>query len=150
MKTTRQKNNYKGTYALFMTLPEDLRIETGSLGEVFYEAGEYCYVGSAMNGLRHRILRHMSSEKNIRWHIDRITVNAVNMSAYVSEGTNCVPECFMADIAMKKGLNPYIKGFGSSDCKCHTHLFKVTPVGRKEMISELGLTPFDMTPRVRD
>lgn len=136
------KNIRKGTYVLFLTLPEDLTVDTGSLGEVFYEAGEYCYTGSAMNGLEQRLSRHMSPEKKIRWHIDRLTVKAVYMVAYVSEGKGCVPECSMADTAMKIGLIPYVKGFGSSDCGCPAHLFRVLPGKREVLVSALGLSPF--------
>lgn len=125
---------------MFLTLPGDLTVDTGSLGEVFYEAGEYCYIGSAMNGLESRISRHLSPDKKIRWHIDRLTVNAVNMTAYVSEGPDCVPECSMADTAVKTGLVPYVNGFGSSDCKCKTHLFKASSGDREKLASVLGLT----------
>jgi len=136
------KNIRKGTYALFLTLSEDITADTGALGEVFYEAGEYCYVGSAMKGLDQRISHHMSSEKKIHWHIDRLTPVATDMIAYVSEGIDCVPECAMADIAVKTGLVPYVDGFGSSDCGCRAHLFKVPPGGKDRLVSVLSLTPY--------
>ena len=127
---------------MFLTLSGDMSIDTGSLGRVFYEAGEYCYVGSAMNGLESRISRHLSSEKKMRWHIDRLTVNAVNMEAYVSEGGDCVPECSMAETAEKSGMIAPVKGFGSSDCKCRAHLFRTSPGGRKKLVSVLDLKPY--------
>ncbi len=142
MKTSATSNRKTGTYALFLTLSEDLKTETGSLGEVLYEAGEYCYTGSAMNGLEHRISRHLAKEKKIRWHIDRLTLKATSMTAYVSEGKDCIPECSLADAAKELGFIPYVKGFGSSDCGCYTHLFRIPPGGRERMVEFLGLKPF--------
>ncbi|HKM13483.1 MAG TPA: GIY-YIG nuclease family protein [Candidatus Methanomethylophilaceae archaeon] len=120
-------------------MSSDIELNVGSLGSIAFKAGEYCYVGSAMNGLEHRIKRHISREKTIRWHIDRLTINADSIKAYISEGENIVPECTIADTAKKIGLLPFVKGFGSSDCVCYTHLFSVMPGKREALISTLGL-----------
>ncbi len=116
-----------------------MELEIGSLGPIVFKTGEYCYVGSAMNGLEQRIRRHISSNKKIRWHIDRLTIRAHSIRSYVSEGENFVPECTIADTAKEIGLLPAVKGFGSSDCECYTHLFLVESGEREILISALGL-----------
>jgi Uri superfamily endonuclease len=42
----------------------------GKLGKVAFQPGLYIYTGSAMAGLRDRLLRHPSDQKKRRWHID--------------------------------------------------------------------------------
>lgn len=131
----------KGTYVLFLTLSEDVTLEIGSLGTVSLEKGNYCYVGSAMGGLDQRLGRHLSKEKKIRWHIDRLTVIADNMYAYISTG-DFIPECELAHIVEENGGLPAVKGFGCSDCHCKTHLFSVNPEETAEILREKGLTKF--------
>lgn len=137
--TPSQQSRRKGTYALFVILLNDTELEIGSLGPITFKAGEYCYVGSAMNGLEQRIRRHISRKKTMRWHIDRLTVEAHSIKAYISEGEDIVPECTIADTAKRIGLLPIVKGFGSSDCVCYTHLFLVRLGERDALISTLGL-----------
>jgi Uri superfamily endonuclease len=48
----------KGSYALFMRFSETFSVSVGALGNVTITKGEYCYAGSAMNGLDQRIRRH--------------------------------------------------------------------------------------------
>ncbi len=137
--TPVHQSRRKGTYALFIILTEDKELDIGSLGRIVFKAGEYCYVGSAMNGLEHRIKRHISHNKKIHWHIDKLTIEAHSIQAYISEGEKMVPECTISDTARKLGLTPVIKGFGSSDCNCYTHLFSVRLGEREILISTLGL-----------
>ncbi len=118
---------------------EDMELEIGYLGHIMFKAGEYCYVGSAMNGLEQRIRRHISRNKTIRWHIDRLTIISHSIESYVSEGEGMVPECVIADTAKELGLLPAVKGFGSSDCDCYSHLFSVGSGEKEVLISTLGL-----------
>ena len=142
MPGTRQGNR-KGTYVVFMTLPDDSEINVGSLGRIFLKAGDYCYVGSAMNGLDQRVRRHLSNQKNIRWHIDYITSLAINMEAYVSECPGSVPECKIAEVATSLGFGPTVKGFGSSDCRCYCHLLSVPDAGKISLVESLGMKPLE-------
>ena len=131
----------KGTYVLFLRFGEDIATEVGSLGPVSLGAGDYCYVGSAMGGLDQRLSRHLSHEKNKRWHIDYLTTICREMSAYEHEGTD-LPECLLAERILSVGGVPVVLGFGCSDCHCQTHLFKVD---RRRIIDELdglGMTIF--------
>jgi len=129
----------KGSYLLFVTFRGPVRTDVGSLGTLDIAEGEYCYAGSAMNGLDQRIRRHLSKEKKMRWHIDRLTTVADAAEAFASFGKD---ECELAEIAEKCGCAPVFKGFGSSDCGCRTHLFYVTEITKKLLLNASGAVPF--------
>ena len=131
----------KGTYVLFLRFDKPVGTEVGSLGRIDLEAGTYCYVGSAMNGLDQRVSRHLSHEKNKRWHIDFLTTVCRDMSAYEHEGTD-ITECGLADHIRSIGGMPMMKGFGCSDCGCQTHLFKVDEESTRKALEGLGMTVF--------
>ena len=131
----------KGTYVLFLRFSKDVETEVGSLGTVRLGAGDYCYVGSAMGGLDQRLSRHLSHDKRIRWHIDRLTIICDDMCAYEHEGTD-LPECVLAEKIGSIGNTPVVKGFGCSDCDCQTHLFRVDGDRTIESLCKLGMRPF--------
>ncbi len=116
----------RGTYALLIALGSGSVMEVGALGPVPFPSGCYCYVGSAMGGLDQRISRHVSKEKKVRWHIDRLTMAADSVEAFESY-PDYVPECELARMAEKAGMEPFADGFGCSDCRCRTHLFRTDP-----------------------
>ena len=128
-----------GTYALFLTFSGTIRKEIGALGTIVFEEGEYCYIGSAMNGLEHRIRRHLSREKKIRWHIDRLTVSADSAEAYFSQSPD---ECGLRAVAEECGMRPTAKGFGCSDCGCDTHLLMSDGTSKDRFVNAAGLTYF--------
>lgn len=135
----------KGTYILEITLGSDLVTEVGALGTLTFLSGTYCYVGSAMGGLDQRVSRHMSKDKRVRWHIDRLTIAADSVRAYESY-PDPVPECTLASMAMSCGMEPAADGFGCSDCRCRTHLFRTTPEGIARLVAEAGLVSFSLIP----
>jgi Uri superfamily endonuclease len=129
----------KGSYLLFIAFSGTVVADVGSLGTLHVEEGEYCYAGSAMNGLDRRIERHFSKDKKIHWHIDRLTATADRAEAFVSFEKD---ECELAAIAEECGCVPMFKGFGSSDCRCRTHLFLVNGTSKKELLNRSFATPF--------
>jgi len=129
----------KGSYLLFLVFHGPVTVCVGSLGESDIEAGEYCYAGSAMNGLDQRIRRHLRKEKRMHWHIDPLTTVADAAEAFVSFEKD---ECDLADIAERCGCVPVFKGFGSSDCGCRTHLFHVTGITKKLLLNASNAVPF--------
>ena len=131
----------KGTYLLFLVFEEGRTVTAGSLGTLDIRPGEYCYAGSAMNGLEGRIGRHMEREKKMHWHIDRLTVCADRMESYVSADVP-VTECTLADMARDAGCKEAFKGFGCSDCGCRTHLFLTDGGSKQKLINISGTTPF--------
>jgi len=108
----------KGTYALIIHVPFDVEISVGALGRRSFRAGFYVYVGSAMGGLRERIQRHLREDKRLYWHIDYLLTRARVVDLILAEGRG---ECGVAE-ALSAKLQP-IDGFGSSDCRCRSHLF---------------------------
>ena len=65
-----------GCYQLLMRLEKSVKIRVGKLGEFQFPAGWYVYTGSAKNGVKARVMRHLRSNKKKRWHIDYLLEEA--------------------------------------------------------------------------
>jgi Uri superfamily endonuclease len=118
------KSSIKGIYLLTIEVKKNIRQRTGKLGEIKFDKGNYIYVGSAQNGIKKRIERHLKKRKKKFWHIDYLLTNrdvAIN-NIYCKEGTK-EEECKTAKELLKHG-KPVAK-FGCSDCGCKSHLFKI-------------------------
>ena len=118
----------KGIYALDIIINQDIVVRIGALGEVLFIAGDYVYVGSALNSLEPRILRHLGKSMgagiNFHWHIDYLLVKReVEVRSIYITDTTVREECLLAEYVRLHGIP--VKGFGSSDCKCSSHLFMV-------------------------
>ena len=112
----------KGNYIILAQLSRKRRITIGRLGDIQFHPGYYAYVGSAMSGLKPRLSRHLKSNKKLHWHIDYLLAKALVKKIIVSENRNGSKiECAIAR-QLEKELD-FITGFGSSDCKCKSHLF---------------------------
>lgn len=112
----------KGTYILVMKLNKPVGIAVGKLGRFIFPAGRYLYFGSAMNGLHARISRHLRKDKKLHWHIDYLLRKAMIIDVWYVESEERL-ECDLCQEAMKfPGATIPVKGFGSSDCKCESHL----------------------------
>lgn len=110
----------KGSYLLLIELKDKVTIQIGKLGKIDFMKGFYVYVGSAINGLESRINRHLREEKNIHWHIDFLLNSAEIINVFYKENS-FKEECKISN-EFKKKLQS-VKNFGSSDCKCKSHLF---------------------------
>lgn len=109
----------KGSYVLLINLPEAQTI-TIAKAEVHFPRGGYAYVGSARNGIKSRLSRHLKKDKKPHWHIDYLLQKASVTDIIISETKDSV-ECAIAQIISSQFDS--IPGFGSSDCHCHSHLF---------------------------
>ena len=134
----------RGTYALLVSMGSDSVLDVGALGEVPFPSGRYCYVGSAMGGLDQRVSRHLTKEKKARWHIDSLTMAADSAEAYESY-PDPVPECELARIAEESGMEPWAEGFGCSDCRCRTHLFRTEEEGIRRFLEASHCRPFRLS-----
>lgn len=114
--------NEKGVYILLCRLDKSSEIQTGALGKIRFEKGYYLYTGSAMNGLRSRIERHLRKEKKFHWHIDYFLSKGHIEEIFYSIAENKKKECVNAKKLKNKGGGP-VKSFGCSDCDCESHLF---------------------------
>ena len=131
----------RGAYALFLRFDDAVEIKVGALGQLTFEKGEYCYIGSALNGLDQRLRRHFSKEKKVHWHIDHLTMAVDSMDAYLTEE---MKECDMRRLAEQCGMIPATKGFGCSDCKCDTHLLRSEKEEKMKLIRSADLIPFEI------
>jgi Uri superfamily endonuclease len=110
----------KGTYILLIEMPRGVRMKVGAIGVLEFPRGFYAYCGSAMGGLRARINRHLRMEKKVRWHVDYLLEKGSVKKVFSAE-TNERLECQLA-ACLCNAFKTY-PGFGSSDCRCLSHLF---------------------------
>ncbi|MCS4542213.1 MAG: GIY-YIG nuclease family protein [Euryarchaeota archaeon] len=94
----------------------------GKLGTFFFPKGYYVYTGSALNNLDARIAHHKNANKKLRWHIDYLLRKAriLNVLTIKTERkVECQLHGVIENLPNAKILIPK---FGSSDCKCKSHL----------------------------
>ncbi len=126
----------KGVYALLIELEEPREVTVTGRLKFAFSSGCYVYVGSALNSLESRVARHFRPEKKCHWHIDRLLAHGVVRQAVCAE-TKGKLECVLAR-ALSEVL-PGVPRFGSSDCKCSSHLFYSA---KYEAIKNITLTAF--------
>ena len=126
-----------GTYAITISRSEAYRATVGSLGDVTFKPGFYLYVGSARKNLRQRVARHLAQSKKIRWHVDYLTTNPKNAVTGVDAWRHR-SECEVAN-ALKRSSDGWTDGFGSSDCRCGSHLVYFATAERRSRALRLAL-----------
>jgi Uri superfamily endonuclease len=113
----------KGTYCLIILLPTRRRIPVGALGTHVFPPGIYVYVGSALSGMESRVRRHKSLVKRMKWHIDYLLEKAEILSTVAIPSETKQVECEVVQTLLQcEGARTPIRGFGSSDCTCDSHL----------------------------
>ena len=131
----------KGSYVLLIELPEERVIATGSFKDINFQSGCYAYAGSALSGLGSRLSRHLKQDKKLHWHIDYLLQWASIRDIIICETEDRI-ECTIAE-NLSHRFNP-VPGFGSSDCKCASHLFFTGNGTGQEIIAMLesaGIKP---------
>lgn len=99
-----------------------LRLRIGKLGIRDFPPGYYVYAGSALAGVHGRLKYHLKSVKPLHWHIDYLLQQATVDQIWFAFGEDRL-ECRCNGIlAELPGATPIVRGFGSSDCRCYTHL----------------------------
>jgi Uri superfamily endonuclease len=122
----------KGIYVLVISVHKDISLNVGALGTVNFEKGLYAYVGSAQKSLEKRIGRHLRKDKRKFWHIDYLLDDdSVKVLKVFFEKVGKSEECKVANKIGERRVST--EGFGSSDCKCESHLFKI---GRYQFLKE--------------
>jgi len=98
-------------------------IRVGALGNIEFRKGFYCYVGSAIGNttIEKRCRRHLKKKKVSRWHIDYFRKLAKIVEIFAILGRK-KKECEIAKKILEKA-DSFIPKFGSSDCRCKSHLF---------------------------
>ncbi len=121
-----------GIYHLIIKFPGEKIIQVGRLGAFLFPKGFYVYTGSAQVGIGKRVERHLSQKKKLHWHIDYLLQFADITRVLTADGLKS-KECILSDkIAAIPGAGIVAEKFGSSDCRCRTHLyfFEHTPEGK--------------------
>lgn len=138
-----------GSYVLVLRLPESTLIQVGRLGTIGFTRGWYAYVGSALGpgGLAGRIGHHLRPAKRPHWHIDYLRASAEVKEIWVAVGT-CSREhrwaTVMADPPQAGRLMP---GFGSTDCRCKSHLLYFDHRPNKDLVmKKLGADTLRLQP----
>jgi sugar fermentation stimulation protein A len=121
-----QSISQPGCYSLVIELKQGKKIRVGKLGEIEFQPGIYVYTGSAMGGLRSRLLRHLSGTKKMRWHIDYFLNNEQASIKRIflypaAPGQECRQN---QKIRALRGALSVPRKFGASDCNsgCRSHL----------------------------
>ena len=135
----------RGTYCLCISLGRALELEVGALGMIGFDPGLYVYVGSALNGLETRVRRHIRTSRGdyraTHWHVDYLLREPeVEIGGVYVLLSDLREECRIAGEILKLGTS--VKGFGCSDCRCESHLFRVDSC---EVLSGLGLESVRLT-----
>lgn len=84
----------KGIYVLFIFVKRDTLIKVGALGKIKFRRGTYAYVGSAQNGLKKRVTRHLRKKKRKFWHIDYL----------LEQKDSSIEEIFYQQAPKKEGM----------------------------------------------
>lgn len=111
-----------GSYLLLLRLDRPKRVRVGRLGLIAFARGHHVYVGSAVRHLSARIAWHQRADKKPRWHVDYLRRRADAFLALPIPSSRR-DECRLAR-ALAGILEAGPRGFGSSDCRCATHLFR--------------------------
>lgn len=121
----------KGIYALLIKVKRKVNIQIGKLGKFEFPKGWYLYIGSGKNGLEKRVKRHLRKKRNLFWHIDYLlsAPDTEIEKVWIKEGGK---ECSLAKrIAQTDIFKIPVPGFGSSDCRCKSHLFLICQKGKE-------------------
>lgn len=111
-----------GTYLLLIRVDQATQLDVGRLGRIAFPSGWYVYVGSALGGLGARLRRHVRQAKRPHWHVDAVRATGVLTAIAIRAGPER-RECATATMVagLPGGTRP-VPRFGSSDCRCRSHL----------------------------
>jgi len=134
------KTGDKGLYLLVLRLKKGQIIKAGKLPETYFKAGLYLYVGRAKRGLQNRLDRHLRKEKKLFWHVDYLLQKSTIAEVWIKYGS--FDECQVIR-QIKELLRISVfpqKKFGSSDCRCPSHLLYLPEVDDlKDLRKKLAL-----------
>jgi len=114
----------KGIYVLILNLRSECRLVVGKLGRFTFPAGWYAYVGSALGsgGLAARLRHHLHRAGHPHWHIDFLRRRAGISEIWYGCGLTFDEHRWADILQCMAGTCRIAPGFGSSDCRCETHL----------------------------
>jgi Uri superfamily endonuclease len=113
-----------GTYALLMHAAGGGGLQIGRLGRLQLHPGFYVYVGSAFGpgGLPARLLHHLKPACQPHWHIDYLRPATRLVEVWYSHDRTVQEHAWATGIRRMRSASTPLAGFGSSDCRCPSHL----------------------------
>ena len=116
---------YPGTYALVFTAKRKKRLNIGKLGTLCLQPGCYVYVGSAFGpgGLKARIGHHRKGSSRRHWHIDYLSEYLPPDEVWYTHDPIRREHHWSEILSHIGGAVIPLPGFGSSDCRCISHLY---------------------------
>ena len=117
----------KGSYLFIFLLKSEISFKTKGGKGFKLPPGLYIYVGSAFGsgGIEARIKRHLKRKKKLHWHLDWVTTSKHFEFLDFVPFYNRRWECKLAKFLEGLGIFETIEGFGSTDCNCRGHLFRL-------------------------
>ena len=143
----------KGVYTVLIRITKTFSRQVGSLGRMYFEKGNYVYVGSAQSSLFPRLVRHFAKKKRLHWHIDYLTtskLSRIKVAVYAATNRKRI-ECFLSAKLAALPFSKAVSHFGSTDCKhgCIAHLFLLKSTQKLAISSIIrGYGKLDLKPLV--
>ena len=136
-----------GTYVLVLSSRSTDLIQIGRLGALQLQLGFYVYVGSALGpgGVRARLAHHLKLSRRPHWHIDYLRAHTKVEEICYRLDTRRLEHVWAEHIGLAKGASVPLVGFGSTDCRCKSHLvfFEQRPL--RERFRQVVGTRFRIT-----
>ena len=113
-----------GTYALLFESDTSGKVRVGRLGLLVLASGVYVYVGSALGsgGVRARVARHCRPLQRKHWHIDHLRSYLRLRRVLFTYCDRRLEHAWASALLRLGGAEAPLAGFGSSDCRCLSHL----------------------------
>ncbi len=117
-------NEQHSFYAIHLKIFEKKLLQIGKLGTYEFPEGTYIYIGSAKRNIRARIARHIKKVKPLRWHFDYLRPHGeiTKFETFDNKLDECTRCKQLKEMYQAKEI---VKGFGSSDCRCQSHLLYI-------------------------
>jgi Uri superfamily endonuclease len=114
-----------GTYTLVFNSSIEKPINIGKLGTLLLEPGFYLYIGSSFGpgGLKARIRHHRNISSRPHWHLDYLSPTLRLCEIWYTYDQTRREHQWAEIHAQARGASLPLPGFGSSDCRCLSHLF---------------------------
>ena len=115
-----------GTYALILVATDSRCLSIGRLGSLALRPGWYVYVGSAFGpgGLRARLAHHRKLAARPHWHADYLRLHATLERVWYTYDPARREHEWASVLLQLPGAEVPLSGFGASDCRCTSHLFR--------------------------
>ena len=129
----------KGTYIIVLFIKKGVKLQIGKLGSFDFKRGYYAYVGSAFGpgGLAARLKHHQTLSARPHWHIDYLKTAAALVDIWYSTQPDRSEHTWAEKLLNLEAGQCPVKGFGSSDCHCLSHLVYFERKPTNEMLARV-------------